>query len=369
MQAWGDRITAVRSSDEEIRRRGQMLIIIAIDMALLALAFVPVLLATTRSVPAMVTVVVGAIIFVGVALLGRAGRVTAGAYLLIGVTLAAITGSIVSEGGSSNTPFYMILPVLFAGVLLPPRHIWVVLALAIAGIVGAAGLLPAEQRADPAWSQAILGAPMLLLLVALITYLSARGMLRALAAARQARAEAETAGQTLAASNTQLEARVEERTAALRQIAEEQRSVAAQLQASLEAQQQLNRVIADLSVPIIPISDDALVVPLVGNIDSARAEQLLSAVLAAVETVGARTIVLDVTGVAVVDTQVAAALLRVASAARLMGAEALLVGIRPEVAQALVHLGVDLGGLRTASTLQDGLATIGAIRGREGARR
>jgi anti-anti-sigma regulatory factor len=356
-------LTSVRSPDADKRRRGRLLIIITLGMAALALAFIPVILVSTHSVFAMTTLAAAAAIFGGVALLARAGRVTAGAYILIGITVFAIAASIAGESRSSNTPLYMVLAVLFAGVLLPPGHVWGVLALGLAGIAAGAGLLPPALRDEPGWRQALLGAPLLLVMVSLITFLSSRATVDALDSAQRARAEAEEASTALAASNTALEAKVEERTTALRQIADEQRAIAGQLKASLDAQHELNRVIAELSVPIIPISDGTLVVPLVGNIDSARAVQLLAAVLDQVEASGARTVVLDVTGVAVVDTQVAAALLRVADAARLMGAAAMLVGIRPEVAQALVHLGVDLSALRTAATLADGLVTIGATSG------
>ncbi len=114
-------------------------------------------------------------------------------------------------------------------------------------------------------------------------------------------------------------------------------------------------------MPIIPVTRDALVVPLVGAIDSSRAGQLLDDLLTMIERMRARTIFLDVTGVAIVDTQVAASLLQIAAAARLMGAEAVLVGIRPEVAQTLVGLGVDLETIHTVASLQEGLALIGVI--------
>lgn len=361
MPGLGETLTSVRSSDADTRRRGRMLIIIAFGVAILALAFIPVVLVTSRSAFALLTLVVGAVAFAGVVLLGRAGRVDLGAYILLGSCLLAITLSIPATGQTTNTPFFMVLPVIFAGILLPPAQIWGALTLAVLGIAAGAGLLPPEVRSTPAWRQALSSAPLMLIVVAMVSFLGSRGIARALAEAEAAREEAEEAGRSLAASNVQLEARVEERTAALRQIADEQRAVAGQLAASLEAQRDLNRVVAELSVPILPISAGTLVVPLVGNIDSARAELLLSAVLAQVEASGARTVVLDVTGVALVDTQVAGALLRVGAAANLMGADTILVGIRPEVAQALVHLGVDLISLRTAATLQAGLAMTGVV--------
>ncbi len=355
-------IVRVNSPDENVRRRGKQLIIIALGLMILALALIPVIIATVYTTMGLVWLSGAAIAFAGVVLLGRAGQVNLGAYILIGTTLLVISGSLPTSNNQPNGIFFMVLPVLCAGVLLPPVHVWGVLALAIVGSGIGFGLLPPELRVSMIWRQSILSAPLLLSVVALITFLSARTTSRALGTAEAARAEAEAASEALAASNSALEARVEERTAALRQAVDQQRSVAAQLQASLEAQQELNRVIAELAVPIIPISAGTLVVPVVGNVDSKRAALLLSTLLERVEERGARMVVLDITGVAVVDTQVAAALLRVATAARLMGAETLLVGMRPEVAQTLVHLGVDLSTLRTAATLQDGLLAIGVTR-------
>jgi anti-anti-sigma regulatory factor len=117
----------------------------------------------------------------------------------------------------------------------------------------------------------------------------------------------------------------------------------------------------ELSTPLIPISDTTLVMPLIGRIDSRRAEQVLEALLGGITSQGANLAIIDITGVSVVDTQVANALIQTARAVRLLGAQVVLTGIRPEVAQTLVSLGVDLGDIVTRSTLQSGIAySLGA---------
>jgi rsbT co-antagonist protein RsbR len=98
-----------------------------------------------------------------------------------------------------------------------------------------------------------------------------------------------------------------------------------------------------------------IAMPLIGSIDSHRAQQVIETLLEGVNTTGAQIVILDVTGVPVVDTQVANTLLRSAQAVRLLGAEVLLTGIRPEVAQTIVGLGLDLSHIRTLATLQDGV--------------
>ncbi|GIW00022.1 MAG: hypothetical protein KatS3mg058_1425 [Roseiflexus sp.] len=113
--------------------------------------------------------------------------------------------------------------------------------------------------------------------------------------------------------------------------------------------------IRELSTPLIPISETAVIMPLVGAIDSARAQQIVDALLEGVAAYRAEMAIVDITGVQVVDTQVANALVRAAQAVRLLGAQVVLTGIKPQVAQTLVQLGVSLEGIRTAGTLQTGV--------------
>jgi rsbT co-antagonist protein RsbR len=101
------------------------------------------------------------------------------------------------------------------------------------------------------------------------------------------------------------------------------------------------------------------VLPLVGSLDSARLQQLQEQSLQAIERTSARTLVLDVTGVPIVDSQVAQGLLNVVRACRLLGAQTILVGIRPEVAQAMVSVGIDMQAVRTFSDLQSALGQLG----------
>jgi rsbT co-antagonist protein RsbR len=96
--------------------------------------------------------------------------------------------------------------------------------------------------------------------------------------------------------------------------------------------------------------------PLVGTIDSWRAQMIMEALLEGISNLQAEVAILDITGVRVVDTQVASALLRAAQAAQLLGARVMLTGIGAEVAQSLVHLGADLSRIEIQSTLQAGVA-------------
>ena len=126
-----------------------------------------------------------------------------------------------------------------------------------------------------------------------------------------------------------------------------------------ELQEQIIRVqaatLAELSTPLIPLSDNVLVMPLIGSIDSYRAQGIMDALLSGIATHSAAVVILDITGVSVVDTQVAQALIRAAQAVKLLGALVIITGIRPEIAQTLVNLGISLQDIITLSNLQDGV--------------
>jgi rsbT co-antagonist protein RsbR len=118
----------------------------------------------------------------------------------------------------------------------------------------------------------------------------------------------------------------------------------------------------ELSTPMIPITDRIVVMPLIGAIDSRRAQQVMDSLLYGVANTRAETAIIDITGVSVVDTQVANALVRAAISVQLLGARVMITGIRPEVAQTLVGLGVDLRGISAYGTLSSAIATAMAQR-------
>lgn len=123
--------------------------------------------------------------------------------------------------------------------------------------------------------------------------------------------------------------------------------------------------IRELSVPIIDVWDDVLTLPLVGAIDSARAAEMTEKLLQRIAVRGAEYVIIDLTGVDVVDTMTAAHLVRLTHAAKLLGARCVLTGVRPDVARTLVEIGVHLGGLTTLRTLKDGLRACLAMRSAE----
>jgi PAS domain S-box-containing protein len=113
--------------------------------------------------------------------------------------------------------------------------------------------------------------------------------------------------------------------------------------------------ILELSTPVIQVWDKVLVLPIIGTLDSGRAARLTENLLERIAENQAEVVILDISGVPTIDTQVAQHLLRTVQAATLMGATSIMCGVRPETAQAIVHLGIDLGKLRSRTTLRDAL--------------
>lgn len=127
---------------------------------------------------------------------------------------------------------------------------------------------------------------------------------------------------------------------------------------------QQSRAISELSTPVIQIWDQILVLPLIGTIDTARAQQIVENLLVSIVRMQASVVIMDVTGVPVVDTKVANHLLQTTEAARMLGAEMILTGVSPTNAQTLVKLGVELRNITARSTLQEGLKlAFGMTRG------
>ena len=120
----------------------------------------------------------------------------------------------------------------------------------------------------------------------------------------------------------------------------------------------------ELSTPVVKLWDGILALPLIGTLDSRRTQIVMESLLERIVETGAEIAIIDITGVPTVDTLVAQHLIKTVNAARLMGTECIISGIRPQIAQTIVHLGVDLQGVMTKATLADAFALALAKGGR-----
>ncbi len=130
----------------------------------------------------------------------------------------------------------------------------------------------------------------------------------------------------------------------LKKIQEQQKTIIQQREDLLE-----------LSSPVTKVWDNILILPVIGTLDSQRTQIMMENLLQKIVETGCTIAILDITGVPTVDTQVANHLLKTVTAARLLGADCIISGISPAIAQTIVHLGIDLSAIRTKATLQDAM--------------
>jgi PAS domain S-box-containing protein len=133
------------------------------------------------------------------------------------------------------------------------------------------------------------------------------------------------------------------------------RDLTAQKQAEERLRQQSREILEMATVPVVQVWDGVLLVPLIGMLDSARTQQLMERLLQRLSETASQVALLDITGVPTVDTQTAQHLIETIKAVRYLGADIVLTGVRPPIAQTLVHLGVDLSDVVTKASLTAGL--------------
>jgi rsbT co-antagonist protein RsbR len=112
----------------------------------------------------------------------------------------------------------------------------------------------------------------------------------------------------------------------------------------------------ELSTPVVKLWDGVLALPMIGTLDSQRTQVVMESLLQRIVDTGSEIAIIDITGVPTVDTLVAQHLLKTVTAIRLMGADCIISGVRPQIAQTIVHLGLDLQGVVTKANLADALA-------------
>lgn len=120
--------------------------------------------------------------------------------------------------------------------------------------------------------------------------------------------------------------------------------------------QRQQQELLELSTPVVKLWDGVLAVPMIGSLDSNRTQLVMESLLQRIVETGSQIAIMDITGVPTVDTLVAQHLLKTVTAIRLMGADCIISGVRPQIAQTIVHLGIDLQGITTKASLADALA-------------
>jgi rsbT co-antagonist protein RsbR len=194
----------------------------------------------------------------------------------------------------------------------------------------------------------ISGRVMGIILMAVLAWLSAASLTQAIAAARRNLIQSRERERELEQMRAELESLVAERTHDLERALVDVRQGA-------EKQALLLDTIRQQVIPVIPIFEQLVAVPVVGVLDAVRADQLLTSMLEGVQQYDAQIALLDITGTPVVDAEAAQALIQAVAGVRLIGAECILVGVNPDVAAGLVDLGVDMSGFESRVDMEAGV--------------
>lgn len=283
------------------------------------------------------------------------------AVALISFSLSLSTGLLLVPRGMNSswiTIFLFAYPITFAGLLAPRPIVWAtsistVLVIALIGVLGVvAPNMVGYDAPGAAFSAEIVYSYAILALILTACFDQFGSALRqAVIVGRQRELELESV-------RAYQETLIADRTNELRTALEAVEHREQELSRALANLHKSEETVRELSAPVMPVLPGVLVAPMVGIIDTERAEALTHNTLRAVEHERAGHVIFDITGVPVVDTHVAQVLIQTASAARLLGAEVLLVGVRPEVAQTMVSLGIDLQGFATHADLRSAVTTL-----------
>lgn len=351
------RLFTISTHDPDLRRRGRTIITIGLVFIAIIVLTLPIPFSRPNNRDSLFSLGLGLLIVLSTVWLARSGRIAPASWILVLMTIVATALPEFIRREASTVLFFLSFAIIIAGVVLQPWQIWPVTGLCLTIIAADAALLSPEVRALPTTGTIMLNATILVMMVGVISYICAQISRNAFALAQQAQQKAQDIAHELEWFNATLETQIENRTMELQEALASVEAQAAEKQKLLDEVAEQREQIRDMSVPVLPVSRHTLVMPLVGTLDSQRLSLLQDEALTAIERTRARTLLLDITGVPIVDSQVAQGLIGTIQAARLLGAEPVLIGIRPEVAQALVALGINLSGLRTASDLQSALRT------------
>ncbi|HEY1011684.1 MAG TPA: STAS domain-containing protein, partial [Herpetosiphonaceae bacterium] len=274
-------------------------------------------------------------LYVGTFFLAQHGFIRLGGAIIAGSMLLFVTFFGEPENILSGTAgaIYLI-PILIAGMVIGAKAVIPTGALALI-LISAVPLLRGV-----AWNQRVVVTLFVLGLTTALLWLIIRILEQALERARKQTVAAEQDKAEIAAREVSLQ------------------TANGNLQAANDQLEDLLRLVRELETPVIPLLEQVLVAPLVGHLDTRRAEQVTQAVLDTVYSQKATTVIIDITGIQVMDTQVVQHLDRLAQAVQLLGAHVVMTGIRPEVAQTITMLGLSFNNIRTHSRLQDGVMAV-----------
>ncbi|WP_322486958.1 STAS domain-containing protein [Chloroflexus sp.] len=297
----------IQHPNEDVVRRGRIILVLALFANAMAIIAIPlVLIATPQTAFELVAVnLLGLVVYTAVTILARKGLVSVSGVVFASVisllTLIATFGFSNDNTTSYSSPFFLTFPIIIAGMVLKPALVWLAFLFNLAGLLIAWRLTGIPLFVGPFESALQSAAILLLFGTTLFAFVGGRITEQALRETRRFREEASRNAFRFTALNAGLEMEIVERTTALQATLRDlEQRTAAQARLLAENEQQ-RQVIRELSVPVLPVRDTILVIPLIGPLDPARLADLQQQALRQIVQTGACDLLLDITGVPAID--------------------------------------------------------------------
>jgi rsbT co-antagonist protein RsbR len=339
---WFTHLITVQHPDPQVRRRGRSLAIIVLTMIGLSFLLIPLVFIGAMQLSGVLSVGVSLLIYSLALFLAHRGYVTLGGWIAamcvtIGVTGGTFGDAAIVPALTYSGMVFLAFSVLIVSLVMPAARIWWALLINLAALTAAVALNRHAPLTDPGVMVVVILSVILLVGVACLAYLGTHGTEQALNTAEVNRQQA---------------------TAALAQAETQARVLEEQASALAEAEQRQRELVATLETPTVAVADGVLLAPIIGTIDSARAQQITTRILHDTSAQRVNLLIMDIAGVTIVDTAVAKALIETIQAVRLLGCAVVLTGISASVATTLTHLGIALDGVQTLRSPQDVLMTL-----------
>ena len=348
----------VRNADEDTQRRGINIVLIAIGLQIIALLLAILsAVAGTISIRSLIFIITSILVQTAVIVLALRGFVDLSGGILVSMATIGITTSAFFNPDEYAIPIFLLIPILIATAVFRPVGIVVTLIGVLAGM-GSISIMPLAEELNTQRTTILVTVGLMALFMAGVGVLISKSNLYILRRLHIEVKRVEQANASIQTLNEELDRRVQMQTAALQRIVEDLEQQTQYQNQLLKEIAEQREVIRELSLPLLPIGREVLVAPLIGALDQERMQQLQSHVLKRVERMHARLLILDVTGVPLIDSQVAQGLINLSQGLRLLGANVALVGVRPEVAQTIVTLGVRLQDVEVFSDLGSALQRV-----------
>jgi len=339
---WLTQLITIQHPDPHVRRRGRSLAIIVLTMIALSLLLTPLVFIGAMQLSGVLSVGLSLLIYSLALFLAHRGHVTLGGWIAAMCVTIGVTGSTFGDAAIVPATTYsgmvfLAFSILIVSLVMPAARIWWALLINLAALTAAVALNRHAPLSDPSVVVVVILSVILLVGVACLGYLGTRVTEQAL---HIAEVNGQQANEALAHAETQA------------------RTLKVQAAALAEAEQRQRELVATLETPTVAVAEGVLLAPIIGTIDSARAQQITTRLLQDISAQRVNLLIIDIAGVTLIDTAVAKALIQTIQAVRLLGCAVVLTGITASVATTLTHLGIALGDVQTLRSPQDVLLTM-----------